>query len=356
MVIYFVLYSAIGFTALFIKNLKADYTKRRFLFCMIAFVLLVLLFSVRHPSMGVDLQYDSTNGYIGQFQQISQLSFTELFSTSILSYEIGFVIFNKLISYISTDVQFYLFACTFFAVCPITYVIYKYSKSPLFSFLIYIGLPSFLMLFSGMRQILAIGLCTIALKFIFEKKLFKFIITVIFASLFHYSASIFLIAYPCYYLKFNNIGRVASLILIGLIFVFRVPIFNFLSQLYKEEAEIDNNGAIGLFIVFVLVYVYCFIFSKTNTDVRGLLNIFFLACVCQAFSGIYSTAMRIGYYFMIPLILLLPNVVNKIDDVKVREISYIFISVAFIIFGLISIYNSSWAMSYPYYFFWETVV
>lgn len=356
MSIYFILYSAIGFTALFVKNLKADYIKKRFLFCMIVFGLLVLLFSIRHPSMGVDLQYGSTNGYIGQFQRISKLSFAELFSTSILNYEIGFVIFNKLISYISIDVQFYLFACIFFAVCPIIYIVYKYSDSPLFSFIIYIGLPSFLMLFSGMRQILAIGLCAIALKFIFEKKLFKFIITVIFAALFHYSASVFLIAYPCYYLKFNNVGRVMSLILIGLIFVFRVPIFNFLSQLYKEEANIDNNGALGLFIIFVLVYVYCFIFSKTNTNTRGLLNIFFLACVCQAFGGIYSTAMRMGYYFMISLVVLLPNVVNKIDDTKTRNVSYILISVAFIVFGLISIYNSSWAMSYPYYFFWETVI
>lgn len=356
MLIYFILYSSIGFTALFAKNLKADYVKKRFFLCMVSFVLLVMLFSLRHPSMGVDLQYGEPNGYLGQFQRISRLSFTELFSTSILNYEIGFVIFNKLISYISTDVQFYLFACTFFAILPIFYIIYKYSETPVFSFIIYLGLPVFLMLFSGMRQILAIGLCAFAIKFILGKKPIKFIITVVVATLFHYSAIVFFIAYPIFYIKLDKKMRILSLLLIALTFIFRKQLFVVLSKILKPEASITDNGAFSLFAVFVIVYVYCFVFAKNDKIINGLLNIFLFACLAQAFGGIYSTAMRVGYYFMLNLVLLLPRVVKNIEDFKIKFLSYLFISVAFIAFGLWSLYNSSWAMAYPYYFFWGPIL
>lgn len=356
MAIYFILYASIGFAALFAKHLKADYAKKRFFLCMVSFVLLVLLFSLRHPSMGVDLQYGESNGYLGQFQRISRLSFSELFSTSILNYEIGFVVFNKLISYLSTDIQFYLFACTFFAILPIFYIIYKYSDTPIFSFIIYLGLPSFMMLFSGMRQILAIGLCALALNFILEKKLIKFIIAVAVATLFHYSAIVFFIAYPVYYIKIDKKMRILSLMLIALTFIFRKQLFVVLSKILKPEASTEDNGAFALFAVFVMIYVYCFVFAKNDKTINGLLNIFLFACLAQAFGGIYSTAMRVGYYFMTSLILLLPSVVKNIEDYKTKFLSYLFISVAFIVFGLWSLYNSGWAMAYPYYFFWRTVL
>lgn len=352
MIIYFVLYGAIGASTFLINRIIHNDKYKKLILCLFWLILLVFLFALRHPSMGVDLQYGFSTGYIGNFERIANIQFSDLINRGINHYEIGYVIYNKLLSYVSTNTQFFLGACAFSALVPIIYMIFKYSDSPLFSLIIYLGLPCFIMLFSGMRQIIAIGLCALSLNFIFKKRIFWFIIIVLLATLFHSSAIVFLIAYPIYFIKINKTGRLFSLVLIALVFIFRFQLFTILSKLLKDNAEIDNNGAINLFLVFIVIYVYCFFCGKIDEKTNGLLNLFLLGCICQAFGGVNSIALRVGYYFIISLIFLIPKVVKNIRDNQTRLVSTIGISFAFIVFGLISLYVTSWAMSYPYYFYW----
>ena len=93
--------------------------------------------------------------------------------------------------------------------------------------------------------------------------------------------------------------------------------------------------------------------EKDETQ-NGVINLFYIACVCQAFGGVNQLAMRVGFYFMPYLAIALPNTVNlKKGNKREFQTNYIVILLAFVVYGLYAIRYSTWEMAYPYYFFWE---
>ena len=355
MTIYYVIYSLFGITPIFSTGLQNKESTARKLFCFVAFLSLFLMFALRHQSMGIDLKYMTTYGYLGRFESIAKTSWTAIFDRTVANYERGYIIFNKIIGTICNDKQFFLGACAFFTILPIIYVIYKRSESPFQSVIIYMGLPVFLLTYSGLRQALAIGICFWSFLYIEKKKIVKFVILVILATLFHRSAIIYLVAYPLYHLKMSVSVRWTSVILMPIVFLLKRPLFTIFSRIFKENAVAKNTGAGTLFVIFTLIYVFCILYSDGSLEQNGLLNLFLMACLCQAFGGIYNTAGRVAYYFMLSLVILLPMVIKKMDQSLDKPIFQTLIVVSFATFGLYSIYNSTWAMSYPYYFFWEIV-
>lgn len=355
MTIYYLIYSIFGLTLVVTSSLKVKEQTAKKAFCFIAFACLFLMLALRHQSMGLDLRYMASHGYLGAFDTISNVSWDNIFDISFANYEKGYIVFNKIVSLIYDNRQFFLGACALVTILPIVYVIYKKSVSPLQSIIIYMGLPAFLMSFSGLRQALAIGICFFALLYIEDKKFIKFLIIVLIATTFHYSSIIFLIAYPLYRFKIKKSWRWFSVVLIPIIYVFKNPLFKIFSKIFKDDAVATETGAGTLFVIFTLIYIFCIIYSDGSDEQNGLLNLFFMACACQAFGGIYYLAMRVGYYFMLSLVLLLPKVLKgmKLDDDK--PLYAIIIFICFSAFGLHSIYTSTWAMANPYYFFWESI-
>lgn len=320
------------------------------------FAFLFLLFALRHQSMGNDLRYLSTNGYLGSFDILSGFSLKQVIKIdTFLNYEKGYIIFNKLVSVIYNNRQFFLAVVAFCALYPVYRLIKKNSPYPVVSYYIFFGTPVFLMYFSGLRQILAIGICVIAFTFVQKKKPIWFIVLVLLATTFHYSAFIFLAAYPLYYLKINKNKRIASIVILVIVYVLKRPLFSIFSTWFKESAEVEENGAITLLIVFILIYTLGIIFYKDDEQLNGYMNLFYIACIAQCFGGLYNTALRVGYYFMIFLPLLLPRLVLKMEEESNRKIFIGGILICFGLFGLYSISTSTWAMSNPYYFFWQSV-
>lgn len=359
MTIYFIMYALLFAVAQFTCHSEKGIKKRKSYKALWMIGIVFVVLALRHPTMGGDLGYHSYNGYLKSFTRIAEMSWKSLLNSGgILNYEWGYIIFNKLLSYISVDYQCIIVTCALVSLIPIGIMIRRYSRDFLFSVFVYLGLPSFLILYSGLRQGIAIGICCLAYKYIEEKKPFKFIATVIFASFFHYTAIIFLIAYPVFKIKFSKTSRLISLVLIPIVFVLRVPLFGVLSKILKEDTSIEINNSITLFLAFVCVYIFCAVFvNEEDAITRGFLNIFYLACLCTCFTGIYSTALRVAYYFMTALVIALPNTISKISDKKSYMLSKFFIMFAFIAYGLYSIWSAgaSWAVSYPYHFFWETL-
>lgn len=350
---YYLLYSVIGVSA-FLSS-KSDERKTKIRFFQFSSLTLVLLMALRHPSMGIDLGYRAGRGYLNSFNILSGYSWPEIIKMdSFLNYEKGYVVLNKLISIISKDQQFLLIVCAAISLIPMLYIIYKNSDMPYFSLVIYLGLPCFLIVFSGLRQAIAISITFCAYEFIKKKKPVKFAAMVMLAALFHKSAIIFIIAYPIYHIEMSQITRQFSMVLFPLVFILRKPLFYFLSPLLKDHAHIDNNGALNLFITFVLIFYFVSVFgNEQDEEERGCRNLFFIACLIQALGGLYSTAIRLGYYFMIYLALCLPKVIGSFNN-RDKLVFKTLIAACFLIFGLYSIFVSknSWALANPYNFFW----
>lgn len=358
MLIYFIIYFLILVSPQFtigkrtLELEKHQYDKH--IFFMMG--LLMLMLALRHQSMGVDLGYGGVYyGYLGSFSKISSYSWNEVIDLpSFLNYEKGYVLFNKAISVISKDPQWLLICCSLVSLAPICLLIYKYSVNCRFSIFVFMALPCFQVFYSALRQGIAIGICCYAMYCLQERKKWRFILSVIVASLFHASAIIFLVAYPLYYLRVEKKNRYYSILLLPVLFLFRKPLFVVFSRLFKDQATITSTGAGTLFLIFTIVYCFCTVFiDETDEKSAGFLNLFYFACVCQSFSGLYQLAIRIGYYFMIGLVVALPNIVSNIKNKRTKTISYIGIQSAFIVYGLYAIFNSTWSCAYPYHFFWE---
>lgn len=354
MTVYFLMYFLILFgSSLWSKTGKTLEARRE---CTAAFPIfwMILVLGLRHPSMGTDLRYGMSGGYLGSFKIIANFSWGELFQNGDwLNYERGYILYNKILSLVSTSPQWLLFVSAFLSLYPLKVLFKKYSKNIIFSYIVYLGLPCFMLPFSGLRQAIAIGICCLATIPLVEKKRIKFCCLVLLAMCFHSSAVIYFVSYPLFNWRIPKNVRECMIPILVVIYLARYPIFSIASRLFKENAIVQYNSAVTLLAVFVLVLFFCQIFmDEEDREAVGFLNIFYFACVCQCFAGVYNTAMRVGYYFMPAIAVALPSVVMDMKDYRSQRISYVAIMTVFLFYGLYALSSPSWAMTNPYHFFW----
>ncbi len=354
---YFLLCASLGAMYLLSPKFTESDRKRNDFVFISFFVGFFLLLALRHPSMGIDLHYGRPEGYLAGFMEISRLSWSDILSNvPFRNYEKGFVIFAKLVSMIWANEQFFLVMCALAALLPMAVALYMASEDKLLSAAIFLGLPIFCLLFSTLRQIIAIGICALAIVAIQKKKPIVFFLSVLAASLFHETALVFLVAYPLYHIRLTKALRAISLIFLPAVFILRENLMLLFTRLLGWTVVLDDNGSFMLFFIFSLIYVIGFFLADDEKPAQnGLLNIFFLACVVQAFSGIYSIATRMGYYFTLALVFLIPSLLGNAKESNERTAARWAAIIAFTAIGLYFIYITSWSMSYPYYFFWQDV-
>ena len=355
MAIYFCAYAYLAILAISSTCIFKNHSEKRKEYLSIGcFLMLFFLIALRHPSMGVDLGYGRSWGYITSFHKIASMSWEEVFALkSFMNYEKGYVLLNKLIATIYPNTQFYIAIIAFLSLVPVFFYVHKNSNAPVCSTIVYMGVQVFLLTYSGLRQCIAIALCCLAVEFIKTKQLFKFLLLIIVSCFFHSSSIVFVLAYPLYYVKLNFQMRLISLLFLPVLWIAKKPVFVFLCQVFGYTPKIDNNGAITLFLVFCLVYWFCLVFAPKSEN--GNLNLFFVACCIQAMAGLQSNLIRAGYSYAISLIVLLPNTAKSIQNKKTKFIVNIVVIGAFVAFGLYSIYTTEWAQAYPYIPHWKNV-
>lgn len=319
------------------------------------FAYLILIFSLRHESMGIDLQYMNREGYLGSFEQISEMQWGRVILEPFKNYEVGYRILNKIIGSVFIERQLLLTVCALLSLAPIGFLLARESKSPCLAIIIYLSSSVFSVIFSALRQGIAVALCNLSIIYIIEKKWKHFLFWVIAASLFHKSALLFLIAYPIFHLRFRSfLWKLLSLAVLPLILSLRSYLFPVFALILKKNALVDNNGAYNLMLIYIIVYVFCLIFARRDDVYNGFVNLFYIAVVGMIFSGVYSTAVRVVYYFMISMSFVVPMAINSIKSKYFRLPVCIFIALIFIYSALILLrYHTSFTFSYPYYFFWE---
>lgn len=353
---YYFLYFLIFFLSWLFEHKMMTEEKRRRWFICLCFIAIYLILALRHESMGIDLGYWYRNsGYLYSFDQLNSCSWYEILTMkSYLNYEKGYIIFNKLVGSIFCNHQFFLTVCAAINILPFMDLVMRKSKIPLLSVLIFLGLPIFTACFSAIRQCLAFSITTYSLRYIEDKKKFKFFLAVFLASTFHSSAWVFLAAYPIYHYRAGNLSRNMSIVILPFVYLFRGPLFSVLSKLFKDNAEITNTGAWELLAAFILIYIYLLVFSKdADEEQNGLINLFYVSCICQIFSGVFNIAARVGWYFMAYAIIAIPNTVMLQKRKSESQIMAVLVMLAFAAFGLYCLSQRSWTLTNPYIFFWQ---
>ena len=301
---------------------------------------------------------DSAN-YVNIFSWVTEYSLIELFKggLSYLSHmEIGWFLYCKIITVIITNFQLFLAITALIEISLIGFVLYKYSKDIVLSFIVFFSFGLYIISFSGLRQSVAFSLTFFSYYYLMEKKNVKFVLTVILASAIHTSAFIFLIAYP---LKLVSFTTRKSLLLLCLVFIL-LPVLSslidFIAPLLFGGRYLnfqDKGGAITLFLLYAIIFVFYIKLNINNEYDNSYRGIILMAVFCQSLGYIGSGAItRIGFYFTIFFTLLFPKLVIGYSSKQSRGVCAFIISLLLLTyFWLVN--KDGYLDVIPYYFFWE---
>lgn len=336
------------------KNVNLKKKKENALFFF--FLLLGVLVALRHESVGSD-----TRNYIFYFEQFSKMSWKEIGRQPL---ELGFSYFNKIVSIFTKEPQIFLAICAVIVIVMIYPTYKRLCIDPSLTIVLFCIMSTFVMMFSGIRQMIAIGIGFIAYEFTRQKRPVAFVWSVIAAVTFHTSAFMLVIMYPVYHAKITKKWLFVFVPALIVLFIFNKPIFSvlafFLERYTKYDASVMQTGAFTMIILFVILVVFAFLIPEEgllNEETIGLRNFLLLALALQMFAPLNMIAMRMNYYYIIFIPLLLPKIIASRNRrwrqvaIAGRHVMVIF----FLLYFLISARNGGKLHVFPYHFFWENI-
>ena len=227
------------------KN-NIDFKKKNNRALFVFFALLTALVMLRHESVGND-----TRNYIYFFNNYSVMDWDDIGKESL---EFGFSYLNKIVSVFTEEPQVFLAVAAIISSTMIYPTYKRLCVDPSFTIVLFCLMSTFVLMFSGIRQMLAIGIGFIAYEFTRNKKLIPFIIAVLAAMTFHISAFMLIFMYPLYHAKITKKWLIAVIPALAFVFVFNRQIFSLLAFILERftsyDASISQTGAYMMIILF----------------------------------------------------------------------------------------------------------
>jgi hypothetical protein len=342
-----------------IKGNHLDYQKRNRIALTFFFSFLTGLVMLRHESVGND-----TSNYLFYFRAYSNLPWDLLIDNLGRTKESLFPILNKAISVISKEPQFYI-AVTAVIICALIYPTYRrLCTDASLTVVLFSIMSTFVMMFSGIRQMLAIGIGFFAYDLTRQKKLLPFVVAVVVAMCLHTSAFMLVFMYPLYHARVTKKWLYVVVPVLLLVFVFNEQIFTMLGLILERYTEfsgaIEPTGAYTMIVLFALFVVFSYLIpdeKMLDEETIGLRNFLLLALAVQLFAPLNTLAMRMGYYYIIFIPLLIPRIV-VCRSKRWNQIALFARHIMLIVFTLyffVSAYGGGGLHVFPYHFFWENV-
>lgn len=204
-----------------------------------------------------------------------------------------------------------VFVVAAFSAIALAILVYRYSPSPYWSYVIYLAMTFYLFSLSGMKQTIAMAFCMLAMVEVIERRPVRFLLLVGMAALFHYPALIFLAAYPFANKKIDVWYVLVMAGLVFLVYYQRENIIELATDMYYgDEVEFSADGEIGgRLIVMVLIMILALILRPMhNSDVvyRKVFAMMVLAALIQYFSMYDNVFTRLADYYYQFVVLFIP--------------------------------------------------
>lgn len=349
--VYVICYLEIIFGYLFVKS-KFISLKQ---YCIFTSVFFIGIVGLRNIYLGIT---DTSIVYIPRFNNIYHYGWD--YTVSIdkdMGFQIVTYIFTKLFG---NNEILYLIIMGAPYIISVSFLIYKYSKHPMLSFIVFLSLNYFSLGFTIMRQVIAMSILMVSFHYIIKRKKWKFILSVLLASLFHKVSIIFLIVYPISKLQFRKIYLGVIPLCLGCAILLPNTVKQMMLYFFKDDTRwsghITNAITLNLtnfmiclmFVIIGIIYLRSIIKDRINVI---LLYMSILASSFAPFSIIIRELGRVSYIFGIFNIILLPNILMTEKNYTTRNIMilvacYIFIIYFFCFLGVdVNIL--------PYKFYWQ---
>ena len=298
---------------------------------------------------GVGTDYDS---YYSGYYHYSRMSWEELIKIG----DPALRIIAKLCSYfIDSPITMFTIAALIFCSLFVT-SIYEYSEDFVFAMFLFICCGTFLEAFNGVRQATAMSIIFFGFRYVKDKKFFKYLITILIATLFH-STAILMISL---YFIFNMKVKVFNVLLIAVISIILATsyewIFSLVESITGKKVNLEYEyytTQVNVFRVAVACApcVLMLFLSKQKVQKNSIycsMLIFNAALMCITSASAFLA--RIGMYSTAFIPLALTCVKNEINfDKQTREIFNFIVVALYFAYFIISVLETG--NLYPYKLF-----
>lgn len=285
--------------------------------CAVLAVLILIPAILRDYSVGYD-----TKQYINFYEHISKLEWNELFS---FYWEKGFSILNRILAFARSGYVISIFVAVLFSFSMCFYI-RRNSKIYWLSFYLLIALGFYGWSFNILRQMSALLVfIAFGVKFIEEKKFFKYIIIVLLATTLHKTA---IICFPMYWLCKVKITKktftISTIFILIITIISRTFVEPIVYKYFPKYAAISNEkGSYLLSFMYLAIFILGFIFRKQwDEDKQTCISYCMLAYsllligVAQSFSLLG----RLALFSQIAVIIFIPNFIWSFRINKNRKI------------------------------------
>lgn len=263
-------------------------------------------------------------------------------------YEKGYMIYTALISGIWKNYIFYQFLTGTVDIIVLYFIFKKYCKFPTLTFAIFFSIQGLQMEVELLRNMKAIILFLISIKYIEERKIFPFLLLNFMGITFHWSALIYL---PMYYIlnfKYSKKFIVSIFILGSICYIFDIKILaSLLEKLefitsgpfkekisnYKSILPAQSFRGLNLFYFERLILFFIAYFYEKNTVLKNSAYIWILIFLFTSELSIVSV--RIGILFIYSVWIILSRGI----EIENKKISYSLLSVILFLCGF-RLYNN----------------
>lgn len=365
------MYTLVFLTSIALIALSIRYKTKRIthFFCLIAGLLIpALLAGLRDYTIGNDVLLYGNYWFE---RAISYTSFWDYIEKA-MEYSIGpgYALINYLSSMISKDAHFFYFIYALLQMIVLYFAVKDYDKeiSIPFAFFVYF-FTYYNSSLNILRQIMAILFVLLSYKYVFDRKLFKFLICILLGASFHTSAIVGIVLYPLNWAIHNELKKiwrsvvvVVSMILIVtweyvLNYILELGIVSFNRYTHYLADGIGGGRIIRLaFWSVIACAYYC-----NRRKIKKIAPDFQLLGFCILFSLLSSIAnfyagawlIRVMYYFDCASVISIPLIAKTIPvkgGVGKLKMNYIVAGLFIYVYWLIVYVIRNGAATFPYQF------
>ena len=239
--------------------------------------------------------------------------------------ELLYMLLNWSVGKLTDNFQWLLVVASAITLLPMFFLYNENGEYSFMKIILFVNMTTFIMMFSGIRQMLAVSMGVLAYFCARKKKWFWFLVVTAIAVGFHSSGIMILAIYPLYHISFRRKHLWLIVPAVALIFFFNEPIFLFLANniygAYTGETDVittTETGAYTTLILFVVFAIFSYILpdeEKMDREALALRNILVFATALQCFTLVHVLAMRMNYYFIIFIPIAMTRILPCAKDV-----------------------------------------
>lgn len=340
------LYFIVFFLVVFAIHFADEYPHRSKQILFLSFMMLALFVGLSDMLGGYDRYI-----YASLFDDIADITrvggnYKDASIFTLYSSEIGYIGCNILISFITSNRYVFILLYTLIIYYLFYLSIKDYCVNYTFGMILFMSLM-FFFTFTYLRQMVGVGFAWFAIRYVYKKELYKFIICVLVAASFHNSA---IILFPLYFLPIKRFSQRSIIIIMSLCLALGLSggpsaLFRLYGNVTDMQYRTDSYAEqeIGFryeYIIEALVFLYFILkyYSLIPTTKKNivLLNTSLGFCAILLLFVLSLDGGRLGWYYLIGIISTLSLIAKNVKrDSSTNRVIFI---ICFLLFFRILYY------------------